>query len=161
MSKRNIIIKLKIQGISTDKVKELRSGGTDAYDNIPEVHVARGLANPCRHCLQLIEEGSNMLVLAYSPFDIKQPYAEIGPIFLHQSECQYYSSEAFPDWFAFLDPAIIRGYDEKNWIIYETGAVVSGVDIKKECVNIFQNKDVKYIHIRSKYNCFQCKVEMA
>ncbi len=102
-----------------------------------------------------------MLVLAYMPFDVKQPYAETGPIFLHQKECHHYTSDIFPDWFAFLDPAIIRGYDKKDWIIYETGAVISGSYIEKECINILQNKDVKYIHIRSKYNCFQCKVEMA
>jgi len=100
-------------------------------------------------------------VLAYSPFERKQPYAETGPIFLHQQECRQYNSEQFPDWFVFLDPAIIRGYDDRDWILYETGSVIAGADIEQECLNIFNNKAVQYIHIRSKYNCFQCRVEVA
>ena len=95
------------------------------------------------------------------PFDAKQSYAETGPIFLHQKECHHYDSDIFPDWFAFLDPTIIRGYDDKDWIIYETGSVISATDIEKECISILQNKNVTYIHIRSKFNCFQCKVERA
>jgi len=100
-------------------------------------------------------------VLAYSPFERKQPYAETGPIFLHQQECRQYNSEQFPDWFVFLDPAIIRGYDDRDWILYETGSVIAGADIEQECLNILNNKAVQYIHIRSKYNCFQCRVEVA
>ncbi|WP_162844240.1 DUF1203 domain-containing protein [Sinobacterium caligoides] len=125
------------------------------------MHLAQGLANPCRHCLELIEEGDNKLILSYMPFDSKQAYAETGPIFLHQKQCHRYNSDKLPDWFAFLDPAIIRGYDDNDWMIYETGAVTPGSELEKECVKIFHNKDVKYIHIRSKFNCFQCKVEMA
>ncbi|MBL4796167.1 MAG: DUF1203 domain-containing protein [Oleispira sp.] len=139
----------------------LRKGGTDAYNDIPQVRIAEGLSNPCRHCLQLIGEGEKKLVLAYMPFDTKQPYAETGPIFLHQQECGHYNSDIFPPWFMFLEPAIIRGYDDENWIVYETGAVISGSDIEKKCMTIFQNKDVEFVHIRSKYNCFQCKVERA
>ena len=100
-------------------------------------------------------------MLAHSPFERKQAYAETGPIFLHQQACPHYDSEQFPDWFVFLEPAIIRGYDDKDWILYETGAVIAGADIEQECIQIFQNKAVKYIHIRSKYNCFQCRVEVA
>jgi len=125
------------------------------------VHLAEGLSNPCRHCLQLIEAGENKLVLAYRPFDSKQPYAESGPVFLHQKNCSRYNSDALPDWFLFLDPAIIRGYDEHDWILYETGAVIAGADIEQACIDIFNNKAVKYIHIRSKYNCFQCRVDVA
>ncbi len=153
------MLTLKIEGIPTDTVVALQSGALDAYAKVPEVYIAQGLANPCRHCLQLIEEGENKLVLAYSPFDVKQAYAETGPIFLHEKACKQYCSDTLPDWFAFLDPAIIRGYDDKDRIMYETGAVVSALDIEKQCMNILANAAVQYVHIRSKYNCFQCKVE--
>jgi hypothetical protein len=45
---------------------------------------------------------------------------ECGP------QCPRYESAARPDWFAFLDPAIVRGYGEDDWIRYETGEVVAG-----------------------------------
>jgi Protein of unknown function (DUF1203) len=155
------MMKLLIQGIPTSEVSRLQNKGVDSYGNQPQVHTAAGVANPCRHCLQLIEEGEDKLVLAYMPFQSRQPYAETGPIFLHNKKCSRYSKSSLPEWFVFLDPAIVRGYDGNDWIIYETGSVVAGVDIEKECINIFQNSDVKYIHVRSKYNCFQCKVERA
>ena len=150
-----------VQGILTSEVIRLRNGGEDAHGFHPEVHVTTGSANPCRHCLQLIEEGEKKLVLAYMPFSKRQPYAEVGPIFLHQSDCPHYSANEFPGWFSFLDPAILRGYDENDWILYETGTVVNGPEIEGACINILKNKEVKYIHVRSKYNCFQCKVERA
>ena len=79
---------LRIQGIPTDDVQQIRGGGLDANGQAPLVRVAEGVAegvaNPCRHCLDLIAEGDDKLVLAYRPFDRAQPYAETGPIFLHR-----------------------------------------------------------------------------
>lgn len=151
---------LKIQGIPTSDAKSLQAGEVDAYGQKPQLHLAEG-ANPCRHCLQLIAEGENKLVLAYNPFPTKQPYAETGPIFLHEKQCERYESNRIPEWFIFLEPALIRGYDENDWIIYETGDVVSGSEIENKCVEILANTTVAYVHIRSKYNCFQCRVDRA
>lgn len=139
----------------------LRAGGADANGQGALVRKAEGLANPCRHCLQLIEPGHEKLVVAYRPFERAQPYAETGPIFLHAEECQRYESRVPPEWFAYLTPAIIRGYGADDWIRYETGAVVAGVDLASAARDILANPDVAYVHIRSKYNCFQCRVERA
>lgn len=79
--------------------------------------------------LELIAEGESMLILAHRPFDEVQPYAEIWPIFLHKESCVHYDSAQLPDWFAFLEPAIIRGYGENNWIRYDTGKVVPGTEL--------------------------------
>jgi hypothetical protein len=117
------------------------------------------MANPCRHCLQLIADGDEKLVLSYRPFPEAQPYAETGPIFLHKHECAHYEAERLPAWFAFLTPAIIRGYGQDDWIKYETGEVVSGGDLAATCHTILSNPDVAYVHIRSKFNCFQCRVD--
>jgi hypothetical protein len=99
------------------------------------------------------------LVLCYRPFAEPQPYAETGPIFLHAHECSRYEADRLPDWFVFLDPAIIRGYDSDDWIKYETGAVVSGVELAATCDKILADAEVAYVHIRSKFNCFQCRVD--
>ena len=89
------------------------------------------------------------------------PYAETGPIFLHVKFCKRYESDVLPAWFAYLQPAIIRGYDHDDWIMYETGNVVNGSDLAAECVKILSNERVAYVHIRSKFNCFQCRVDRA
>ncbi len=151
----------KVKGIATTEAQLLQTGGLDANQQPAQVHIADAGANPCRHCLGLIVEGDEMLILGYRPFDGVQPYAETGPIFLHKNSCEHYDSDQLPDWFEFLDPAVIRGYTNKDWIVYETGAVVAGSELSATCHAILSDPAVAYIHIRSKFNCFQCRVERA
>lgn len=150
---------LKVSGIDSDTVQQLRAGAADANGQAPLSEVARGLGNPCRHCLQPIADGERKLVLGYRPFPGPQPYAEVGPIFLHEAKCPHYESERLPAWFAHLTPAIVRGYDGRDWIRYETGRVVKGEELAAVCEEILANPEVAYVHIRSKFNCFQCRVE--
>jgi len=150
---------LLVRGIPTAQFDRLRDGGPDAHGQPALVRVAEGLANPCRHCLDLIAEGDRKLVLAYRPFGRLQPYAECGPIFLHASSCRRYESGELPPWFAFLDPAIVRGYGADDWIRYDTGQVVAGVDLEGACKAILSDPTIAYVHVRSKYNCFQCRID--
>jgi hypothetical protein len=53
----------------------------------------------------------------------------------------------------------VRGYGHDDWIRYETGNVVPGGELTNECKKILANDEVAYVHIRSKFNCFQCRVE--
>ncbi len=152
---------LRIRGISTPVVEALRSGALDANGQAALRRVSQGGANPCRHCLGLIADGEPKLVLGFRPFDTLQPYAETGPIFLHARECARYDAPAPPAWFAFLDPAIVRGYDDADWIRYDTGSVIRGVEIAGACEQILRDASVAYVHVRSKFNCFQCRVERA
>lgn len=152
-------IRLAVRGIPTADAEALRHGGPDAHGQAPLTRVAEGLANPCRHCLQLIREGDPKLVLAYRPFDQAQPYAETGPIFLHATGCPRYASDMLPPWFAYLSPALVRGYGADDWIVYETGSVLPGAELTEACRAILARPDVAYVHIRSKFNCFQCRVD--
>ena len=152
-------MKLRISGISTDRCEHIWRGGLDANGQPAVVRAAEGFANPCRYCLELIAEGTAKLILAYRPFDTVHPYAETGPIFLHVQPCSRYESDTLPPWFDHLDPAIVRGYGEDDWIRYETGNVVRGKDITRACETILDDLTVAYVHVRSKYNCFQCRVD--
>jgi hypothetical protein len=150
---------LRIRGIPTDQYEALRAGRADANGQAPVVMKAEGGANPCRHCLGLIADGEPKLVLSYRPFAAAQPYAETGPIFLHQSACTRYDSAELPPWFAFLDPAAIRGYDAHDWIRYDTGRVVRGSELGQAASAILNDAGIAYVHIHSKFGCFQCRVD--
>jgi len=152
-------MKLLVRGIPSDEVDRIRRGGPDAYGQPALTRVAEGMANPCRHCLGLIAEGQEKLVLAYRPFASVQPYAETGPIFLHPDSCERYENDAFPPWFDYMDPALIRGYSSDDWIRYETGDVVHGGELMETCRRILADGTVSYAHVRSKYGCFQCRVD--
>ncbi len=152
-------MRLSVRGIPSEEVERIRHGGPDANGQRAVTRLAEGVANPCRHCLALISEGDEKLVLAYRPFDSLQPYAESGPIFLHATACDRYESDCLPAWFDFMDPAIIRGYGSDDWIRYETGDVVRGAALTAACQRILADATVAYVHIRSKFNCFQCRVD--
>lgn len=154
-------MRLRIQGIPTAEAEAFRCGEPDANGQVAVERVAEGAANPCRHCLALVTEGDAKLVLGYRPFGAPQPYAEVGPIFLHKAECERYSSDRLPDWFAFLDPAMIRGYDADDWIRYDTGEIVAGSALDAKCREILGDVSIAYVHIRSKFGCFQCRVDRA
>ncbi len=151
----------RVRGIPTAEANSLRAHGTDANGQPPIQMISDGKSNPCRHCLGLIIEGDAMLLLAYRPFDALQAYAETGPIFLHQSHCVRYDRDSMPTWFDNFEPALIRGYSESHTIRYDTGKAVPGKNLAAECQSILLDESVAYVHIRSKFNCFQCRVDRA
>jgi len=51
--------------MNTKEVRRLQNGGLDANDQSPEKVLSDGAGNPCRHCLENIDEGEEMLILAY------------------------------------------------------------------------------------------------
>jgi len=155
------MLKLAVQGIDTAEANRIREGGPDANGLAAIVRKAEGLANPCRHCLQLIAEGDDKLVLSYRPFKGLQPYAEAGPIFLHRQLCSRYEDHDLPAWFAYLQPAIVLGYGRDDWLRYESGGVVQGVQLGDSCRAALTDPETSYLHIRSRYGCFQCRVDRA
>ena len=70
-------------------------------------------------------------------------------------------SEAPAAWFDYMQPAIIRGYGADDWIRYDTGSVVPGAELAEASRRILSDDTVAYVHIRSKFNCFQCRVDRA
>lgn len=150
---------LHICGIPTEETIGFKNLEPDANGQKPVEMISDGKSNPCRHCLGLIEKGDAMLLLAFRPFDQLQPYAETGPIFLHKDSCERYDSDVMPAWFDYFDPALIRGYNEQHYIRYETGQTLAGKDLAIACRSILSDASIAYVHIRSKFNCFQCRVD--
>lgn len=154
---------LKVVAMPTDQARAFQNGGLDANGQLPEVHTAQGPRNPCRHCLSPIEEGADMLILSYRPFDTPQPYAEQGPIFLHKRQCkQHAPNGGLPEMFQNWDTVIVRGYGRDDRIQYMSAAVVPVDKVEETCHALLAQDGVEYLHIRtSRYNCFQCRVERA
>ncbi len=152
---------LAFQAIPTDRARKIQAGGVDAYGLVAETMVSDGGGNPCRHCLNDIPEGEEMLVLAYCPFPAPQPYAEIGPIFLCPTPCERSpETDVLPDMLRTRDRFLIRGYTSDHRIQYGTGQIVPVGDVEKVAEKILAHNDVAYIHMRSaSNNCYQCRIE--
>lgn len=157
-------MELRFRGLETSQVEGLRAGALDANGQRPLFQSGGGMG-PCRHCLAIIQEDEEKLILAYRPFSGLHPYAESGPIFLHGSEhgpgCTRYDAGHPPAWFEFLAPAIVRGYGRDDWIRYDTGAAAAGRDVAALSKSILSDEAVAYVHVRSKFGCFQCRVDRA
>src|SRR5262245_6665323 len=109
------MINIAFSAMPTSDAEHFWNGGADAYERAPETMVSDGPGHPCRHCLQNIDAGEPLLVLAYRPFPELQPYAETGPIFLHKARCRRYAAEEIlPPVLASSRDFILRGYNADN-----------------------------------------------
>lgn len=146
--------------LATDDVERYRAGAPDANGLAPERRIAPEDGYPCRHCLGDIKAGEPYLTLAHRPFPALQPYAEVGPIFLHAEPCvRGGETDATP---AFLDSPqyIVRGYGADDRIVYGTGTVTATADIGAVAAKLFERPDVAYLHVRSATNnCYHCRIE--
>ncbi|ABC90566.1 hypothetical conserved protein [Rhizobium etli CFN 42] len=152
---------IRFTAMPTIDAEHLWKGGCDAYDRLPDTMVSDGPGHPCRHCLENIDEGEELLVFAYRPFPALQPYAETGPIFLHKRPCKRYAAEEILPPVLMTSPDfILRGYNEDNRIVYGTGAVTVIGEIATYGERLLARPDVAYVHVRSaRNNCFQCRID--
>jgi len=151
------------KALPTKTVREFQAGGLDANNEKPESVKSDGSGNPCRHCLTEIPESEEMLILSYRPFDKINPYAETGPIFLCASQCKRHAeSNALPAMFKEWEKILIRGYNNEDRIVYGSGSVIEMSKVEATARQIFKDKQVAYIHMRSaSYNCYQGQIERA
>ena len=147
--------------IPTATVRAYQAGRPDANGQTPERKISDGPGTPCRHCLQNIPKGAEMLVLAHRPFPAPQPYAELGPIFLCADECEAGGGEALPE--ILSSPTyIVRGYGPDDRIVYGTGDVVPTDSLAAEAAQRLNDPRIAYVHVRSaRNNCYQVRVDRA
>lgn len=152
---------IKFIALTQNEAERYQAGLPDANAQIPEKYISDGSGIPCRTCLKDIDAGEAYLLLAHRPFPEAQPYAEVGPIFIHADGCNRYEETGdVPPMIAVRDYMIVRGYDQSNRISEGTGKIVATRDIPKDAAHLLKNPTVSYLHVRSaSNNCFQCRIE--
>ena len=146
--------------LPTETVRALQSGAPDANGLMPERHISNGSANPCRHCLRDIPKGAEMLILSYRPFDDLHPYAETGPIFLCADACAQGGWHQVPDILQTSPDYLVKGYSADDRIVYGTGAIVAATHIEAHAAQVFTDRKVTYLHVRSaRNNCYQVRMD--
>jgi hypothetical protein len=151
---------IRFVALPSDAVAALQAGGPDANGQPPERHLSDGDGVPCRHCLTHVKAGEPYLILAYRPFGSAQPYAETGPIFLHAEPCERFAeSDAIPE--ILTSPEfVVRGYDRRDRIVYETCTIVPGDGIRAAAERLLSHEGVAYLHVRARAStCYQCRIE--
>jgi hypothetical protein len=151
------------RALPTDTVRALQAGGPDAHGMPPERHISDGDGVPCRHCLTDVAAGEPYLILAYRPFPAPQPYAELGPIFLHAAPCpRYPDCRTTPAMLLGWERLLIKGYGADDRIVYGTGDIVATAALARSAAAILDRTDVAYVHARSaRNNCYQVRIDRA
>ena len=153
---------LMFSGMPSELATAYRAGAMDANGQAPERAISDGDGVPCRHCLGYVQQGEPYLILAYRPFPAPQPYAEVGPVFLHAAPCPAYgAAQGLPARHRTGgSPQILRGYGRDDRIVYGTGMVVTPDEIEAKAAMILERPEVAYVHMRSATNtCFTLRID--
>lgn len=155
---------IRFEAMPTEEARAFQAGKPDANGQEPERHISDGDGVPCRHCQQDVAAGEPYLILNYRPFPALQPYAESGPIFLHAGPCERFDETSEPPAMFFKNHRryLIKGYNERDRIVYGTGRIVEPAGLPAAAEAILGREDVKYVHVRSALNnCYQCRIDRA
>lgn len=146
-----------VTALSPEIAAEARRTMTDSRGH--RLHVRHDAErHQCRVCLQLTEPGEGYVALSYSPFPVSQPYAESGPIFIHERACTPYADrETYPPEFPRKD-VVLRAYGTNDEIV--DAAYVGNRGPEEALADLFANPEVAYVHARnSTYGCFMFRVD--
>jgi hypothetical protein len=151
---------IRFVALETSVARALQRGQPDANGQPPEHHISDGHGVPCRHCLDQVKAGEPYLILAHRPFPAPQPYAEMGPIFLHADACQRHPGSARIPPMLRSAQYLVRGYDSNDRIVYGSGQIVPTAHIPEVAAGMLRDDRVAYVHVRSaSNNCYQCRIE--
>ena len=149
----------RISPLSPDFASRIRREMKDAFGHALSVRCDSS-PHQCRACLRLTEPGEGCILLSYSPFTSDQPYAEVGPIFIHERECRpYEDTREYPPEFP-REAVVLRAYDERDEI--EDAEYVGNRPVDQAIAYLFGNARVSYLHARnSTYGCFMFRIDRA
>jgi hypothetical protein len=120
-----------------------------------KLHVERN-QGPCRSCLRISKEPEELILLSYQPLSDTNPYAEVGPIFIHARDCAPYDSSVFPADFADRE-LVVRAYGEDGRIA--DAAVAPAGQASAVAEQFLRQERVAEVHVRHRsYTCFAFKI---
>ena len=143
-----------VSALPSDDAERLRSATFDDFGNALEAAVQSG---PCRHCLRYALPGERLVLAAYSPFAVQNPYRESGPVFIHADGCARYAGPGLPPDFA-MRPVALRAYDAAQTIVH--GEVVVDGTTERRVAGLLSDPAVAFVHVRSlTHGCYLFRID--
>ena len=149
----------RVVAIPTEVAEEVRVTGKSPNYGFPaHREVAAGRA-PCRHCLQLIQEKQeDLLLFTYDPFrELGEPPLP-GPVYIHANECpRHAGTDEIPK--AFRRRLLtLEGFGDDRTRLQEI-RVRNGQE-QAAAEKLFQQEKIRYVHVRStEAGCFLFRLE--
>ncbi len=113
---------------------------------------------PCRVSLKDAEIGEEVILLNYQYHFVNSPYKANGPIFIRKgATTAMLDVNEIPDILHHRDLSV-RGYNIDSMLV--DARVTEGVNLRRMIDDVFDNKEVAYIHIHNaKPGCYSCLVK--
>lgn len=155
----NTSIQFQIRPLSPEVATVARNTRVDQFGNSLPV-VRDGNPHQCRVCLTLSHPDEGVILLAHRPFETNQPYAETGPIFVHERPCQPYAdASTYPPDFP-RSAVVLRGYSSDDRIL--DAQAVGKREVEAVITELFANPEIAYLHARNLgYGCFMFRIDRA
>ena len=114
---------------------------------------------PCRHCLRWAEPGERVILFTYASIPSGCPYAESGPIFVHEHSCEPYgATNEYPA--DFRQGRVLRAYDSEENMI--DAVVVDSEAPEAIIAKLLNDPRTAFLQVRSvSRGCFTFKIERA
>jgi hypothetical protein len=123
-----------------------------------QLHVERNQA-PCRSCLRISKAPEDLILLSYQPLTDINPYAEVGPIFIHAHACAPYESPDFPADFLERE-LVVRAYNLEGRI--NDAVVAAPGEAQRAAVDFLRGDGIAEVHVRHRsYTCYDFKIVRA
>jgi hypothetical protein len=149
----------RIVPLSQEVAQGARQSRRDSFGNALSV-LRDGQPHQCRFCLQMSLADEGVILLAYRPFADSQPYAEVGPIFVHEKDCDaYQDAGAYPPGFP-RKAVVLRAYNDRDQIV---GAQAVGErQVEEVIAEMFDDQKTAYLHARNLgYGCYMFRIDRA
>jgi hypothetical protein len=149
----------RVVAIPTEVAEHVRSKGTSPVYGFPaHREVAAGRA-PCRHCLRLIRQNEEELLLfTYDPFRQINQRPLPGPVYVHARECSRHEENgAIPEEYRGR-LLTLEGFGEDRALLKEVCA--SNGNEQTVAEKLFSDPAIRYVHVRStEAGCFLFRLE--
>jgi hypothetical protein len=138
-----------VSAIEPTRLDRIRSFGRDESGNPLAPFTATGW-EPLRCCLSLAPAGESVMLISYSPFTERSPWAETGPVFVHAETCPgYQDADALPDDLR-TGPRVLKTYDARGCLDYADITVVGeDEDIEAPLLDLLSRPAVAAVHVRA------------
>jgi Protein of unknown function (DUF1203) len=131
----------------------------DQFGNEPKVEQAQSRRSICRRCLRRFNPGERRLLFKYRPFQSEGVFAEAGPIYIHENDCQPEAEvlTEYPIEFRGL-PLLLRAYTQDDEQV--DSKLIKEGDAETIIDSFFANHEVAYIHLRDgESGCYYARIE--
>ncbi|MFD7160189.1 DUF1203 domain-containing protein [Kribbella sp. NPDC059898] len=135
---------LRYEGVPGSQLDRIRRNRHDDFGNAVVSRTSEG-GEPLRCCLTIAGAGERIALVAHRPMEAGGPYAEVGPVFVHLTDCPA-PGAGFP--IDFRDRrAVLRPYDGAGQML--DGVVAEAGTSEKELARLFEDPVVDTVQVRN------------